>query len=197
MPWGNSIGTSRVYAYTGERFTPDAWFAALKAGHTFVTTGAMLEFTVNGQLPGSVIEAKPGDVLHIKAAASGETVPPRYLEVVSQGDVVRGTKSGSLEFTLPVRDSMWIAARCFGAHTTPVYVRVNGRRFWKRDQVARLVARRLDTLKDLEEQVSRDLPLTHQGNWDGPEAWKQGAADLRERIDTARHTYEQMRAESR
>jgi hypothetical protein len=197
VPWGNSIGTSRVYAYTGERFTPGAWFAAVKAGHTFVTTGAMLEFTVNGQLPGSVIEAKPGDVLHIKAAASGETVPPRFLEVVSQGDVVRGTKSGSLDFTLPVRDSMWIAARCFGAHTTPVYVKVNGRRFWKRDQVDRLVARRLDALKDLEEQLSRDLPLTHQGNWDGPEAWKQGAADLRERINTARHTYEQMRAESR
>jgi hypothetical protein len=186
-----------VYAYTGERFSPDAWFAALKAGHTFVTTGAMLEFTVNGKIPGSEIEAKPGDVLHIKAAASGETVPPRYLEVVAQGDVIRSAKSGSLEFTVPVTDSTWLAARCFGAHTTPVYVKVNGRRFWKRDQVDRLVARRLEALQDLETQLTRDLVLTHQGNWDGPEAWKQGAAAMRERIRIARQTYEKMRTEAR
>src|SRR5581483_11329633 len=197
VPWGNTIGTSRVYAYTGDRFSPDAWFAALKAGHTFVTTGAMLEFTVNGKIAGSEIEAKPGDVLRIKATASGQTVAPRYLEVVAQGDVIRTTKSGSLEFTLPVTDSTWIAARCFGAQTTPVYVKVNGRRFWKRDQMDRLVSRRLDALQDLDNQLNRDLTLTHQGNWDSPEAWRQGAAALRERIQIARQTYEKMRAESR
>jgi hypothetical protein len=197
VPWGNTVGTSRVYAYTGDRFSADAWFAALKAGHTFVTTGAMLEFTVNGKIAGSEIEAKPGDMLRIKAAASGEAVAPRYLEVVQQGNVVRSTKSGTLEFTLPVTASTWIAARCFGAHTTPVYVKVNGGRFWKRDQVSNLVARRLDALDDLEKQLSRDLVLTHQGNWDGPEAWRQGAARLRERIQIARQTYEKMRAESR
>jgi hypothetical protein len=197
VPWGNSIGTSRVYAYTGERFSPESWFAALKAGHTFVTTGAMLEFTVNGKIAGSEIEAKPGDVLRIKAAASGRTVPPRYLEVVAQGDVIRSTKEGSLEFTMPVRDSMWIAARCSGAHTTPVYVKVGGRPFWKREQVGRLVARRLEALQDLDTQLNRDLVLTHQGNWDGPEAWKQGAVALRERIQIARQTYEKMRAEAR
>jgi hypothetical protein len=197
VPWGNTIGTSRVYAYTGDRFSPDAWFAAMKAGHTFVTTGAMLEFTVNGKIPGSEIAAKPGDELRIKASASGETVAPRYLEVVAQGDVIRSTKSGSLEFTLPVRDSMWIAARCYGAHTTPVYVKVNGRRFWKREQMGQLVSRRLDALRELESQLSVDVAHMHQGNWENPDVWRKSTAALRDRIQIARQTYEKMRAEAR
>jgi hypothetical protein len=193
VPWGNSIGTSRVYAYTGEHLSPDAWFAALKAGRTFVTTGAMLEFTVNGQLPGSEIEAKAGDVLHIKASATGETVAPRYLEIVAQGDVIRNAKPGTLEFDLPVRESTWIAARCAGAHTTPVYVKVNGQRFWKRAQVPALIAHRMQALKELEDLTAQDIPTTHRGNWDNPEVWKQYAAEMRERIKTARQTYEQLR----
>jgi len=193
VPWGNTVGTSRVYAYTGDRFSPDAWFAAVKAGHTFVTTGAMLEFTVNGKIAGTGIEAKAGDTLHIKAAATGEAVPPRYLEIVAQGEVVKSTKASSLEFDLPVRDSTWIAARCYGAHTTPVYIKVGGRSFARRDQLPRLVARRLDTLKELEEAMGRDLAIMQQGNWDNPAAWRGSAAALRQRIRVARETYQQIR----
>ena len=191
VPFGNTLGSSRVYAYTGERFSPDAWFAAVKAGHTFVTNGPMLEFSVNGKIAGSEIEANPGDVLHIRAAASGEVVAPRYLEIVSQGEVVKSTKSSSLEFDLPVRDSTWIAARCYGAHTTPVYVKVNGHRFWKREQLGALVARRMDDLKELEEQTKLDVAVTPQ-NGDNPSVWRQSAAALHDRIKVARQTYEQM-----
>jgi len=193
VPWGNTVGDSRVYAYTGDHFTPDAWFAALKAGHTFVTTGAMLEFTVNGKIAGSEIEARPGEMLHIKAAATGETVPPQYLEVVAQGEVLKSTRSASLEFDLPVHESTWIAARCSGAHTTPVYVRVGGRSFARRDQLAGLVARRLQTLKDLDDALNQEIPVFQRGNWESPAAWKDNAAALRERIKTAREIYQQMR----
>src|SRR5262249_51419478 len=62
-PYGNTIGTSRVYAYTGTEFSPDAWLAALKAGHTFVTNGPMLDLKVDQQIPGSTINARKGDVL--------------------------------------------------------------------------------------------------------------------------------------
>ena len=193
VPWGNTVGTSRVYAYTGERFSPDAWFAAVKAGHTFVTTGPMLEFTVNGKIAGSEIEAKAGDVLHIKAAATGEAVPPRYLEIVAQGEVVTSTKAPRVEFDLPVRDSTWIAARCYGAHTTPVYVKVGRRSFARRELLPALVARRLETLKELEDAMARDLPAMGQGNWDNPAAWRENAAALREQIKAAREIYRQLR----
>jgi hypothetical protein len=58
VPFGNTIGTSRVYVHTGNPFSPDAWFAALREGHTFVTSGPMLEFTVNGQIPGTEIHSR-------------------------------------------------------------------------------------------------------------------------------------------
>ena len=38
LPWGNTIGETRVYAYTGPHFSVDAWFDAFKRGRTFVTT---------------------------------------------------------------------------------------------------------------------------------------------------------------
>jgi hypothetical protein len=55
------------------------------------------------------------------------------------------------------------------------------------------VARRLDTLKELEDAMTRDLPVMQQGNWDNPAAWRDGAAALRERIKVARETYQQLR----
>lgn len=197
VPWGNTIGTSRVYAYTGPHFTPDAWFAALKAGHTFVTTGALLEFTVNGQIAGSHIDAKPGEVLHVEAKASGGPVGPRYLEIVSQGDVIRTSRDLKLSFDLPVTTSMWIAARCFGAHTTPVYVQIGGQRFWKREAVERLVARRMAALQEIDDLTRQDIQPSHRGNWDNPALWKASAEALRERVQAARAVYAKLAEEAK
>ena len=38
------------------RIDGPTWFAGLDAGRTFVSNGPALDFTVNGQLPGSEIE---------------------------------------------------------------------------------------------------------------------------------------------
>jgi len=123
VPWGDTIGISRVYAYTGQRFDPDAWFNAVKAGRTFVTSGPMLELTVNGEIPGAEITARLGDTLRIKATASGHSVPPQYLEVVEQGDVLKslrqpaGGEEVSCEFELRVRHKhLDCGALCRRAH---------------------------------------------------------------------------------
>src|SRR5262249_52700131 len=95
VPYGNTIGSSRVYAYLGKPFDPDAWFAAIKGGRTFVTTGPMLELTVNGQQPGADIQVQPGESVRIRATASGYNVAPRYVEVVAQGDVIQSAQQSS------------------------------------------------------------------------------------------------------
>ena len=56
FPYLNHPGADRNYVYVGEDFTVDAWFAALEAQNTFVTTGPMLTFAVNGMPMGSDIE---------------------------------------------------------------------------------------------------------------------------------------------
>jgi len=196
VPWGHSIGTSRVYAYTGGKFDPDTWFDAVKKGHTFVTTGPMLELTVNGRIPGSVIDARPGETLRIQARASGRMTPPRYLEIVTLGDVAASANpEGSdlaIEHTLKADRSLWIAARCAGAHTTPVYVKVGGEPFWNKDKVKSLVGNRLAQLDDIEKLIAKGVVPGRQGTWNGPESLQRSADGLRKRVATARATYRDL-----
>lgn len=143
---GPRIGDARFYTYVGGPLTFDGWFAALKAGRTFVTTGPMLELTVDGALPGATLERKDGDRLQVVVGARGHTadVPLRDVELVVHGEVVKtvaATDAGQsaeriqLTYDLPIGShGVWIAARAHGgptqvAHTTPVYVRANGTGF--------------------------------------------------------------------
>jgi len=197
VPWGQSVGQSRMYAYTGGRRNPDAWYEAVKAGHTFVTAGPMLELWVNGKPPGTEIEAKPGDVLEVRATASSPLVPPRYLDVIAQGDVLRSIKAEAdssepltIQFRLNATESTWIAARCAHAHTTPVYVRVNGKPFWKVRAVPELVEKRLKNLKQMEEWLSVGPGPGGEGNYDIPPGGFAACVEqLRARIEEAQRLY--------
>jgi hypothetical protein len=201
VPWGNTIGTARVYVHTGARFTPDAWFEGLQAGRTFVTVGPMLEFSVNGRLPGTKIQARRGDKLHIQATASGTPVPPRYVEIVEQGDVIHGVRSGGstidAAIDVTVRHSTWIAARCAGALTTPVYVQVGDERFWDLRKVEDLIARRLRQLDALENLESLGVAAGREGTWNNPEGLRNQMAALRERSGAARRIYHDMLEQAR
>jgi hypothetical protein len=204
VPFGNTIGTSRVYVYTGNPFSPDAWFAALREGHTFVTNGPMLELTVDGQIPGTEIHSRVGDRLRIKAAAHGNLVLPGHLEIVEQGDVIRSAqpssrqaKELSVELTIPVQHSTWIAARCSGAHTTPVYVKVAEERFWKLSQVESLIAKRLKQLQEVDQLIREGIPIGHAGGWDNPATFQRDAAQLEKRVQDARGIYEGLLRQSK
>ena len=198
VPYSNTIGTSRVYAYTGRSFTADAWFAAIKAGRTFVTAGPMLELTVNGQVPGAEIHAQPGDKLRVHATAGGYNVPPRYLEVVAQGEVIKSAEQASaresisLDFTIPICHSTWIGARCAGAVTSPVYIRVGSEPFWKLKAVPELIRARLNQLHDVEMLTKEGVTPGSDGGWNGPTAFQNSSAQLLERVDIARKIYLQM-----
>jgi len=47
----NPVGYNRVYAHFSGPFTPDKWFAAVRAGKEFITNGPMLFFDVNSAGP--------------------------------------------------------------------------------------------------------------------------------------------------
>jgi hypothetical protein len=193
VPWGDSVGISRTYAYTGGSTEPDAWFRAVKGGHTFVTAGPMLMLTVNGQFPGATIHAKPGDKLQIKATAEGWIAMPQFLEAVAQGEVIACAQRSEthvrelqLELEFTVKDSTWITARCAGALTSPVYVRVHDEPCWKKEIVPELVRIRLDQLREIEAfaaQVEKDAKPGY-----GEREKKQMPA-LRERVAASKALY--------
>lgn len=135
---GAQIGNARFYTYTGGPLTFDRWFAAVKAGHTFVTTGPVVLLKVNDRIPGDTLDVAPGTKLHITAEAFGEReqMPLHSLEIIAHGKSIKkvegqGGARLSAELDLPAEHGIWIAAKCEGgkvqiAHTTPVYVTVNG-----------------------------------------------------------------------
>ena len=66
-PWGSTVGEVRTFVHSGPTLNLYTWFQNLKAGHTFVSNGPALEFTVDDQLPGSELAKKAGDKISIKA----------------------------------------------------------------------------------------------------------------------------------
>ncbi|HEV2448126.1 MAG TPA: CehA/McbA family metallohydrolase, partial [Candidatus Sulfopaludibacter sp.] len=166
FPWCGKgvaqIGNARFYTYTGEpALRWDAWFAAMKAGHTFVTTGPMLLLEVNGHRPGDAIDIAPGTKVRVKAEAFGPTL--KRLEIVGHGKTLQamGPASGRLSMEMEVTPAhgMWIAAKCEGAdtqfaHTTPVYVTVNGDGFQNPETAKGNVALSEEWLKEIEADLA-------------------------------------------
>jgi len=142
FPWCGpefaQIGNARFYAQVGGPLTFERWFAAVRAGHTFVTTGPMLFLTVNGKMPGDTVDVPRGSKVRIVAEALGVQgqIPLESLEVVGHGKVLGKADRANparmaVELEAPVDHGIWIAARCSAgkgqmAHTTPVYVTVGG-----------------------------------------------------------------------
>lgn len=204
-PWGGTVGDSRVYVHTDAPLDPDQWFAALKQGRTFVTAGPMLEFTVNDQLPGGQLVPGRGARLkiHARASAGSGTAPLNRLEVVANGVVVRSAEasgnSAALDFELPAQRSIWIAARTVGAHTTPVYVTVDGKRHWNLALVPGLLDKRLRTLDDIDRLIAQKgegIFPARAPEWENPEAFRRGSAELHQMVQEAREVYLHLQKEA-
>ena len=198
---GPQIGDARFYTYVGGELDFDRWRAGVKAGHTFVTTGPMLEFSVDGHRPGSALDVKPGASLRVSARALGHAtqVPLRRLQIIAHGEVlreVRADESGaspseiSVDFEVKPGHGLWIAARADAgpdqmAHTTPVYVTVNGDGFHTRTHLAARIATTRAHLEELRQQlVAPATPLDAERVNLTPSPWRYAGMSrrLEERI---------------
>jgi hypothetical protein len=207
FPWGGSIGEARVYAYTdpGEVLDAGRWFEAFSAGRTFVSNGLILDFRVDGQLPGAEIEAEEGQSLAVSARVRGHPAfdTPRELEVIRFGRVVETASSTdpsetelALSFEVSSDHGFWIAARALGwdgsaAHSGPIWVVREGLRPWDHRDVPSLLDIRLGQLSDLQMIHAR-----LQGA-DPQHPFVQQWEELRPRIDEARDLYQGWRALAR
>ncbi len=200
--WNARIGNVRFYTYLGKEFSYDLWKQEVKAGHTFVSSGPMLDFTINGHIPGDQIELQKPTTLSIKVHGYGhrEQVPLSRLEIIAHGKVIGsatpadGGQSSEhlyIQMELPVEQGIWIAARCFAglnqaAHTTPVYVTINGNGFENPETCASYLELNEKYLNELEAEL--DAPnenLEYRAYW-----YKKG---LQSRIETTRKVIEQLK----
>ncbi len=211
VPWGGTIGEVRAYAYLGrQRFSADRWFAAFGRGRTFTTSGPMLEFRVDDALPGDELVVKAPRKLRVRARAWGDPrrMAPVTLEVVRHGEVLRAATSADpqrpearLDFTVDAGHGFWIAARAragdgTSAHTTPVYVVRPGLRFWKFDGLEDLLAKREESLRQIEGIIAEARHLDAEGRLETDryrqQLARQGDA-LLERVRLARGLYAELR----
>jgi hypothetical protein len=147
MSAGMPVGGVRTYARLGDdEFTYDNWAKAVRAGHTFTTSGPLIDISVDGKSMGDSIHLPAGGgTLEVQATARS-VAPFHVLQIVRNGQVIAEQKAdaGACEARLSahvrVDSSSWVAARCLSmlklwhcwpvqmaAHTSPVYITVDDR----------------------------------------------------------------------
>jgi TolB protein len=116
-----AIGATRVYVRPGGKMDSASFMRALKQGRSFVSTGPMIDFQVNGKRPGEAVEPADGTVdwtLDVHSA-----LPYDSVEIYVNGAVVERLegqdKSGSSSHrgTVQVPAGGWISARVLGEST--------------------------------------------------------------------------------
>ncbi len=140
------VGMNRVFVHSGPRLEYRAWLAALKAGHTFVSNGPLLAFTLNGREAGDEIALQAGVHQLTARVTLRSMVPVEKLEIVANGVVLArvplspdSTRADAV-IPLPVTRSLWLTLRAWSsraspavldiypfATTSPIYVTVAGR----------------------------------------------------------------------
>lgn len=151
MSAGMPVGNVRTYAKVDDGpLSFDQWARAVKSGRTFTTSGPLVSLDVEGHAVGDVISlARGGGTLHVSASAVLVSGKLNRLQLIQDGRVVAettskgGEKRLELDMSLDVSSSGWLAVRCSGndlawsvwpqylvAHSSPIYVDVDGVRPW-------------------------------------------------------------------
>jgi hypothetical protein len=163
-------GHERFYTRVDGRLTYDNWLEGVRKGRTFVTTGPMLEFRINGRDIGDEILLKKASPVRIEGRVLFD--PERdnvdLIELVQNGRVIRHVSRNSdrgridLSLSLPVKESSWFTLRGYGRtivesltsqpghfnlggatsnfHSAPIYVSVAGSRIISKSPRSKEVA---------------------------------------------------------
>lgn len=190
FPWASTIGEVRTEAYTGKDFTPDNWFAALKAGNTFVTNGPALFMEADGLLPGSSIEKSKGEnvKLSLKALSNEKIGEIERIAFYNNDGLIAeslnkdGKDSLELDLTHKLTRSQWVAGivNCKNgavAHTTPIYIVVDGKPTYDVAKGPAIIKKQVDDINRLKNEELQKTPLDE---------------GIIERLNTAIHFYDML-----
>ena len=197
------VGSVRTYVYTGfQGLNMSAWFAGLRAGRAFVSSGPLVELTINGRMPGEevTLPASGGSVEVIGRVQS--VTPLERLLLVCNGETVQETlldgnrHSTELTVTRNIGRSGWCHLRAEGkaeerfpldvtyaqGFTNPVWLQVGDQPVRSAD-AADYAVRWIDKLQDL------------ASSWPGWRADKE-RAHVFAQFDEARAVYRRFARES-
>ena len=158
------LGHGRVYVHTGEEFSYENWTKHLNAGHSFVTTGPLIDIRFNQQLPGTTWSHDSAENTIVVSGTILSVNPLRCIEIIRNGEIVQSltveperTPEGAWKYSIDANETMhgsaWLAVRCFEdlsdakvsfAHTNPVYVDIPNMPLTPRRRDAEFFIKRMD-----------------------------------------------------
>jgi TolB protein len=116
------LGSLRTYVYTGSQgLDMQAWFEAMKKGRAVVSSGPLLEFNVEGALPGDTVSLPAGGGEVTLRGWLRSVTDLESLALVCNGQEVeriefsRNTQRYDLETQLQIERSGWCHLRAEGA----------------------------------------------------------------------------------
>ena len=159
------IGCARAYVKVNGQFNYEKWIDGIRRGRTFTTSGPLLLLDVDNKGPGDTLITTPKHRLKVTLRAYSR-FPIGKVQIVSNGEVLKEIESqeNTLETSidLPAATSRWIVARCSSsgtfnpimapniAHTSAVYVYVDGKPVYRESAAREWIARMRLHLRDIQ-----------------------------------------------
>ena len=143
MSAGTAVGAVRTYARIRDNheFSYDEWKEAIRNGHTFVSYGPLMNFTVDGKPMGSKMEmSSKGGTVDISWEVASVTVPMSRVELIVNGEITESLAvspdKAMGNWNVKVDKSSWYALLVRGhypdkpeiitAHSSPVMINIEG-----------------------------------------------------------------------
>lgn len=142
------LGFGRVYVHLPRGFDYEQWIEGLDGGHSFVSTGPMLDLRFNGKSAGTTYHRGLDEDSKIRVTGTAESRRPlQRIEIVVNGKVEitlvphnevgpSGAYVTKIDEAIQHDSSYWVAVRCFEehpagrvrfAHTNPVFLEIADR----------------------------------------------------------------------
>ncbi len=210
-PYIDHPGAVRSYVKSLRGYAIDAWFEGMDKGHTYVTNGPFLSFTLNGHEMGSEVRVSSGDSLQFVASAS---LNPdlgalerieliKFGEVIASDAVASGIQELELSHQINAGASGWYVVHAvanrpghdgyIGAMTAPVYVVVDDDvHTWNRSAAPQIANNLINTLEAVKNR-SADTVIESEG-WQSMPVW---AEQFDAQLAVARARIEEVQARLR
>ncbi len=166
------VGSVRTYVFTGDRgLDMQAWLDGVRAGRSFVSSGPLVELTVDGMKPGgTIVLPRGGGTVDLEIDVRSIT-PLETVTLVFNGESIENFPIGpdrkrvNLQRTLQVANSGWYHLRVEGnpterfpldggfaqAFTNPIWVKVGGQEIRSRSS-AEYSIKWIDKLQQMAEE---------------------------------------------
>jgi hypothetical protein len=186
-PWQPLFGETRTYLRLGSSIDFQSWKQVLISGQVFVSSGPIIDLTVDGVEPGGTLKLPEGGRVVLIEATLSSPRPLSKLEIIHHGSVIaldpEASTMGRIHI-LKIRQkkrisqSCWLAARGVGvekdalkkysqidqntvAHTSAIRVQVGSRPIWS-DQSAKWILNELRSQKGYYEERGQFQEVSHR-----------------------------------